>query len=92
MLQDAPYSRRIWGSARSTITKLSVRLHTSIKSQNTTRDIYDPLTMGFRRNKAKVLMEGEGHLFKAGNYLFPLLKKRRIVMPARNEKKKKRFL
>ena len=94
MLQDAPYSRRIRGSARSTITKLSVGLHTSIKSQNTTRDIYDPLTVGFRRNKAKVLTEGEGHLFKAGNYLFPLLKKRRIVMPARNEKKKKkkRFL
>ena len=36
-------------------------------------------------------MEGEGHLFKAGNYLFPLLKKRRIVMPARNEKKKKKI-
>ena len=64
-------------------------LHTSIKSKNTTRDTYGPLTVEFRGNKAKVLMEGEGHLFKPGNYLlFPLLKKRRIVMPARNEKKK----
>lgn len=71
------------------ITKLSVGLHTSIKSKNTTRDTYGPLTVEFRGNKAKVLMEGEGHLFKPGNYLlFPLLKKRRIVMPARNEKKK----
>lgn len=34
-------------------------------------------------------MEGGGHLFKANNYLlFPLFKKRRIVLSARNEEKK----
>ena len=96
MLQDVPYSTRVWGLPRNIITKLSVGLHTSIKCQNAGRDTYGPLTVEFTGNKPKVLMEGGGHLFKANNYLlFSLFKKRRIVMPARNEKKKKqnpRFL